>query len=143
MGTHYAPLLADIFLYSYEAESIYMYKYLLSEENHIHEHRINNPDIENYLDQMYHELKVKDTTEGTTSASYLDLVPSIGRDGTLPFTTNVTISISTSQTFRSWVVIFHSTGMWRFYFTSFAIRAGLLLIILVSLFYSEGQATFQ
>ena len=65
---------------------------------------INNPDFENYLGQMYPpELEIKDTTESNTSASYLDLLLSIGRDGQLriPFTTNVTISISILQTFRS------------------------------------------
>ena len=45
---------------------------------------INNPDFENYLGQMYHaELEIKDTTESNTSASYLDLLLSIGRDGQL------------------------------------------------------------
>ena len=37
-----------------------------------------------YLGQMYPaELEIKDTTESTTSASYLDLLLSIGRDGQL------------------------------------------------------------
>ena len=72
MGTNCAPLLADIFLYSYEADFI---QSLLS---------INNPEFENYLGQMYPaELEIKDTTESTTSASYLDLLLSIGRDGQL------------------------------------------------------------
>ena len=45
---------------------------------------INNPDFENYLGQMYPvELEIKDTTESNTSASYLDLLLSIGRDGQL------------------------------------------------------------
>ena len=47
---------------------------------------INNPEFENYLGQMYPaELEIKGTTEstGTTSASYLDLLLSIGRDGQL------------------------------------------------------------
>ena len=45
---------------------------------------INNPDFENYLGQMYPpELVIKDTTESNTSASYLDLLLSIGRDGQL------------------------------------------------------------
>ena len=45
---------------------------------------INNPDFENYLGQMYPpELEIKDTTENNTSASYLDLLLSIGRDGQL------------------------------------------------------------
>ena len=45
---------------------------------------INNPDFENYLGQMYPpELEIKDTTESNISASYLDLLLSIGRDGQL------------------------------------------------------------
>ena len=45
---------------------------------------INNPEFENYLGQMYPaELEINDTTESTTSASYLDLLLSIGRDGQL------------------------------------------------------------
>ena len=65
---------------------------------------INNPDFENYLGQMYPaELEIKDTTESNTSASYFDLLLSIGRTVScaLPFTTNVAISTSDSQTFRS------------------------------------------
>ena len=65
---------------------------------------INNPDFENYLGQMHlAELEIKDTTENNTSASYLDLLLSIGREGQLctSLTTNVTISNSISQTFRS------------------------------------------
>ena len=45
---------------------------------------INNPEFGNYLGQMYPvELEIKDTTESNTSASYLDLLLSIGRDGQL------------------------------------------------------------
>ena len=45
---------------------------------------INNPEFEHYLVQMYlAELEIKDTTESITSASYLDLLLSIGRDGQL------------------------------------------------------------
>ena len=45
---------------------------------------INNQEFEHYLGQMYPaELEIKDTTESTTSASYLDLLLSIGRDGQL------------------------------------------------------------
>ena len=52
------------------------------------------------------ELDMKDTTESNTSASYfLDVLLSIGKDS--PFTTNMTILTSISQTFRSWVAIFH------------------------------------
>ena len=42
---------------------------------------INNPEFENYLERMYTaELEIKDTTESITSASYLDLLLSIGKD---------------------------------------------------------------
>ena len=45
---------------------------------------INNPNFENLLGQMYLvELKMKVTTESITSASYLDLLPSIRRDDQL------------------------------------------------------------
>ena len=45
---------------------------------------INSPEFENYLGQMYSvELEIKDTAESNTSASYLDLLLSIGRDGQL------------------------------------------------------------
>ena len=45
---------------------------------------INNPEFENYLDQMYPvELEIKDTTERNTSDSNLDLLLSIESDGQL------------------------------------------------------------
>ena len=45
---------------------------------------INNHEFENYLGQMYPvELEIKDTTESNASASYLDLLLSIGRHGQL------------------------------------------------------------
>ena len=45
---------------------------------------INKPEFENYLDQMYPaELEMKDMTESNTSASYLELLLSIKRDGRL------------------------------------------------------------
>ena len=94
MDTNCAPLLADIFLYSYEAEFIQSLlspgkKRLASQFNFTYRYiddvlSINNPDFENYLGQMYPpELDIKDTTESNTSASYLDLLLSIGRDGQL------------------------------------------------------------
>ena len=70
---------------------------------------INNPDFENYLGQMYLlELEIKDTTESNTSASYLDLTLSIGREvnSVLPFA-SVTISISILQILPSWVAASH------------------------------------
>ena len=94
MGTNCAPLLADIFLYSYQADFIQSLlstgqKHLASRFNLTYRYiddvlSINNPEFENYLGEMYPaELEIKDTTESTTSASYLDLLLSIGRDGQL------------------------------------------------------------
>ena len=87
-------LLADIFLYSCEADFLQSLlstgrKRLASYFNFTYRYiddvlSINNPDFENYLGQMYPpELEIKDTTESNTSASYLDLLLSIGRDGQL------------------------------------------------------------
>ena len=83
MGTNCAPLLADIFLYSYKAEFTQALlstgkKQLASRFNLTYRYfddllSINNQEFENFLDQMYPaELGIKDTTESTTSASYLD-----------------------------------------------------------------------
>ena len=94
MDTNGAPLLADIFRYSYEADfkqSLLstVRKQLASRFNLTYRYiddvlSINNPEFEKYLGQMYlAELEIKDTTESTTSASYLDLLLSIGRDGQL------------------------------------------------------------
>ena len=94
MGTNCAPLLADTFLCSYEAEFIQSLlstgrKQLASRFNFTYRYiddvlSINNPEFENYLGQMYPVvLEIKDTTESNTSASYLDLLLSIGRDGQL------------------------------------------------------------
>ena len=93
-GHQLCSLLADIFLYSYEAEFVQsllsaVKKHLASQFNFIYRFiddvlSINNPDFENYLGQMYPaELEIKDTTESNTYASYLDLLLSIGREGKL------------------------------------------------------------
>ena len=94
MGTNCAPLLADIFLHSYEAEFMQSLlstgrKQLASRFNSTYRYiddvlSIKNPEFENFLGQMYPvELEIKDTTESNTSASYLDLLLSIGRGGQL------------------------------------------------------------
>ena len=120
IGTNCAPLLADIFLYSYEADFIQSLlstgkKKLASQFNFTYRYiddvlSINNPDFENYLGQMYPaELEIKNTTESNTSTS--TWIYSCRSEGTvscaLPFTTNVTISTSISQTFRSLAATFH------------------------------------
>ena len=74
MGTNCAPLLADIFLYSYEADFIQSLlstgkKHLASRFDLTYSYiddvlSINNPEFENYLGQMYpSELEIKDTRE--------------------------------------------------------------------------------
>ena len=94
MGTNCAHLLADIFLYSYEAEFIQSLlstgrKRLASEFNFTYRYiddvlSINNTGFENYLGQLHSpELEIKDTLESNTSTSYLDLLLSIGRDSQL------------------------------------------------------------
>ena len=96
-GTNCAPLLANIFLYSYEAEFIQSLlsttwtrmKKLASQFNFTYRYiddilSISNPDFENYLGQMYPaELEIKDTTESNTSASYFNLLLSIKSDSQL------------------------------------------------------------
>jgi hypothetical protein len=84
MGTNYAPLLEDLFLYSYEAE---FNQKLLQDNNKkptvSFNHTficiddvlsINNHNFHNYIHLIYpDELEIKDTTESDKSASYLDI----------------------------------------------------------------------
>ena len=94
MGINCAPLIADIFLYSYESEFIQFLvsawkKQSAAQFNFTYRYindvlSINNSDFHNYLGQMYPaEPQIKDTTENNTSASYFELLLSIGRDGQL------------------------------------------------------------
>ena len=94
IDTNYAPLLDDIFLYSYDAKFIQSLppawkKQLSSQFNFTYRYIdgvlwINYPDFESYLRQMYPaEIEIKDTTETKFSVSYLILLLSIGRDGQL------------------------------------------------------------
>ena len=94
MGTSCVPFIADIFFYSNEAKFIQTLlstdrKQLSYRFNSTHRYiddglSINNPEFENYPGQMYSvENEMKDTTESITSASYLNLLLSIGRDGQL------------------------------------------------------------
>ena len=80
------------------------------------------------------ELVINDATESNFSASYLDLLLAIGRDGKLHtsiFEKRDDFKLSESQLQYS---------LRRFYITAYTIFPGLLLIWL---FYSEGSATFQ
>ena len=80
MGTNCAPLLADLFLYSYESEFLQN----LVKDKKIHEARafnftcmflsINYPRFAEFLPLIYHpELDIKETTDTASSASLLDL----------------------------------------------------------------------
>ena len=86
---------------------------------------INNIAFHNYLGQIYPTyLEIKDTKEGSTSAPNLDLLLSIGRYGQLRtlLTTNVTVSISISLTFRLCAAI------WRFNCATHIICQGLVIL---------------
>ena len=84
MSTNCAPLLADLFLYSYESEFLQN----LVKDKKIHEARafnftyryiddvlsINNPRFAEFLPSIYTpELEIKETTDTASFASYLDL----------------------------------------------------------------------
>jgi hypothetical protein len=92
MGTNCVPLLADLFLYSYEAE--FVHKLLLDNNkklavsfNHIFRYindvlLINNHNFHNYVHLIYpDELGIKDTTESDKSASYLNILLNIDPNG--------------------------------------------------------------
>ena len=116
MGTNCTPLLVHIFLYSYEAEFIQSLlsvgkKRIASQLNITYRYiddvlSINNPDFDNYLGQMY-PLSLSSKTRRRATLLLPTWICSCQSVGTvnfaLPFTTNVTISISILQTFHSWV----------------------------------------
>ena len=91
MGTNCAPLLADLFLYSYEAEFIENLvksgkKNLARSFNFTFRYiddvlSFNNPRFGDYVDFIYpEELEIKDTTDSSTQASYLDILLGIDKD---------------------------------------------------------------
>jgi len=84
MGTSCAPLIADLFLYSYDADFIqgflkkneqklarsfnFTFRYIYDVLS------LNNSRFGDFVDRIYHiELEIKDTTDTDRSASYLDL----------------------------------------------------------------------
>ena len=83
MGTNFAPLLADMFLYSYEAEFVQSLlqagkKHLAQQFNFTYRYiddalSLKNTKFAEYLEFIYPiELEIKETTETTASSSYLD-----------------------------------------------------------------------
>jgi hypothetical protein len=99
MGTHCAPLLTDLFLYSYEAEFV---KKLLQDNNKKlalslnHTFRyiddvlsISNHNFHNYFHLIYpDELEIKDTTESDRYSSYLNILLDIDSNGRLTTSLN-------------------------------------------------------
>ena len=94
MGTNCAPLLADLFLYSYEAD--FIHGLLKKNKNKLARSfnftfryiddvlSLNNSRFGDFVDRIYHiELELKDTTNTDSSASYLDLHLEIDTDGRL------------------------------------------------------------
>ena len=92
MGTNRVPLLADLYLYSYEADFIqgllrknekklawsfnFMFRYI-DDVLSLHNSRFGY-----FVDHIYSiELEIKDTTDTYRSASYLDLHLDIGSEG--------------------------------------------------------------
>ena len=85
MGTNCAPLLADLYLFSYEAAFIQgllqqKQKKLAQSFNYTYRYiddvlSLNNSKLSDHLHNIYpDELEIKDTTESAHSASYLDLL---------------------------------------------------------------------
>ena len=150
MGTNCAPLLADIFLYSYKAEFIQSLlstyrKRLASQFNFINRYiddvlSINNPDFENYLRQMY-PLNLKSKTRRRATLllpSWIYSCLSVGTvNFTLPFTASVTILIFILQTFRSWAATSHLRWPMAFLSHNSSDTPGLAPLM------NEGGATFQ
>ena len=94
MGTNCVPLLADLFLYSYEAEFIQELlksgkKKLAQSFNFTYRYidgvlSLSDSKFSDYLDFIYlSELEIKDTTESTKSTSYLDCHLEIDNSGKL------------------------------------------------------------
>jgi hypothetical protein len=92
MGANCAPLLADLFLYPYEGGFIQKLlhekkKYLAVAFNSTFRYiddvlSINNHQFHSYVDSTYpNELEIKDTTECSTSASYLDVLLKLDTNG--------------------------------------------------------------
>ena len=89
MGTNCAPLLADLFLYSYEANFIQQLlakkkKKIAQKFNYTFRYiddvlSLSNSEFEKYLHQIYpKELNITNTTDTNHSAAYLDLMLKIG-----------------------------------------------------------------
>ena len=139
MRTNCAPLLADLFLYSYENEFLdklieegkrklarrfnlsYRYIYDLIS--------FNNKRFKEFISDIYpKELTISETTESTSVASYLDLL--FTRDGSNNMT-NVMHLASTLLTFPSCEAVFHQhQPMVSMHLSSFAMPVVAQIILI-------------
>ena len=93
MGTNCAPLLADIFLYSYEAEFIqtliksgkrHLAKSFNFTYRYIDVFSLNDHKFSDYVYDIYPvELEIKETTDDQYRSSFLELLLEIDKDGRL------------------------------------------------------------
>jgi hypothetical protein len=88
MGTNCAPLLADLFLFSYEADLIQGLlqkneKKLARSFNFTFRYIGDILSLNNYMFGDFIEVEIKDTTDTVTSASYLDLHFEVDSEGRL------------------------------------------------------------
>ena len=146
MGTNCAALLADIFLYSYEAEFISLCSQLESSTSHTDTSLTYFQSITQILRIMWVRC-IPLSLRSKTRRRETPLLPTwiyscrsrVTVNCALPFTTNVTISTSISQTFRSWVAIFHLRQPMVFLSHS---SYGMPSLLLLWMFYSMGSTTF-
>ena len=152
MGTHCAPLLVDIFLYSYEAEFIQSLLSVGQKKQHLSLTSHTDTSM-TYCQSITQILRIiwvgciPLSLRSKTRRRETPLLPTwiyscrsrVTVSCALLFTTNVTISTSISQTFRSWEAIFHLRQPMVFYLTAHTVCQGLLLLWM---FYSKGGATF-
>ena len=139
MGTNCAPLLADLFLYSYENEFL---DKLIKEGKRKLARRFNlsyryiddlisfnNKRFKEFISDIYpKELTISETTESTSVASYLDLLFTRDRSNNM---TNVMHLASTLLTFPSCQAIFHQhQPMVSMHLSSFAMPVVAQIILI-------------
>ena len=145
MGTNCAPLLADLFLHSYESEFLQK----LVKDKKIHEARafnftyryiddvlsINNSRFAEFLPLIYPpELEVKETTDTASSASLLDLYLELTTvvKAVLKFMINGTTSILRSYIFQICAAIYQFLLHIVFTSRNWFVMQGPVAIILIS-----------
>ena len=145
MGTNCAPLLADLFLYSYENEFL---DKLIKEGKRKLARRFNlsyryiddlisfnNKRFKEFISDIYpKELRITETAESTSVVSYLDLLFTRARSNniTTKLMTNVMCLASTLLTFPSCQAIFHQhQPMVSMHVSSFAMSVVAQVILIL------------